>query len=87
MPCGVRLERGQREAVGPRAEAVAVRAGAQHQVEQALGAAARRQRGEDLVRRRGRAIGECGRADRLLDALRGDEVVERVDVGVGALAR
>ena len=49
MPCGLASSARERQAVGRRAEAVAVRPGAQHEVEQALRAAARRQRGQELV--------------------------------------
>ena len=83
----IRLELREREAVGVGAETVAVRAGAQHEVEHALGTAPRRERLRAARRRRDLRRCEPLRRDRLLHEPGDHEVVERVDVGVRALAR
>ena len=84
-PCGDRARAPPSESPSGRApNAVAVRAGAQHDVEQALRAAARRQRGQQLGRLASlHAASRC--PDGALQLLERDEVVERVGVGVGSL--
>ena len=79
------LQHGEREALRLGAEAVAVGADAQHEVEHTLGAAARLERLEQLGRL---AAGDAraGVADLALHQRVDDEVVERLDVGVRALA-
>ena len=79
------LELRHRQAVGVGAEAVAERAGAEHEVEHPLGAAARLELGEDL----GRVAAldrRAGHRDLAADQRADDEVVPGLDVGVGPLA-
>ena len=82
MPCGEQLV--ERQAARG-AEALAVGTGAQHEVEEALGTGARRERGEDLVGvaavDRARLVGDA-RVDQPADG----EVVDHRRVGVGAHA-
>ena len=84
MPWGDVLQTCQGQSVGVFAEAVAVGAGAQHQVEQALGAGARLERLEKLCRLAPRQPGPR-RPDLTLHRFGGDEVVDRVDIRRRAL--
>ena len=83
----IRLELRERQTVGIGAEAVAVRTGAQHEVEDALRTAARRERLHQLVGVAAFDVRSRLRATALLHETGHDEVVERVDVDVRALAR
>ena len=85
-PCGVCLEAVERQPVRVGAEAVAVGAGAQQQVEQPLRPAPRLELAPAARRRRGRRPRECASADLARDQRAGDHVVERLDVGVRPLA-
>ena len=83
--CGFEPVERQQRPVGAGAEAVAVRTGAQHQVEHPLGPDARRERGEQLARLAAEH-GRLGRCDLALDEQADDAVVDRRDVRVRAHA-
>ena len=77
----VLLEHGKRETVRVRAESVAVRAGAQHDVEHPLRTTARREHLDQLVGIPALDVRPRAR-HRFLHEPADDEVVEGVDVGV-----